>query len=297
VLVLGKTNDDKGAQLEQIAQAMLSAKGFQNIELNSVGTGGAEYDVTAEWVGLGVADPVTVSAVGECKARKDPINMDDWQKFLGKVYIESQKAGHEMLGLFITTSGVNSNVASSYKELRRLGKHLELVRETEIESFLRKAYGVCSLQAATGSAGRFTNRVVTSIEFCYYGKNCYWLVAFEEGAYSLLDAAGQPLKGERLKLMRRLISGATSLKKFIDLYKEREGQRRGVWVQKHVIARLMLYQGSISEEDLLRDSDFTAEEVRSAASALAERNWLKPSTAGYVLPPLMMKAGMRILLT
>jgi hypothetical protein len=42
VLILGKTNDANGTQLEQIPQAMFSAKEFQNIELNSVGTGGAE---------------------------------------------------------------------------------------------------------------------------------------------------------------------------------------------------------------------------------------------------------------
>jgi hypothetical protein len=280
VLVLGKTNKDKGTQLEQIAQAMLSAKGFQNIELNSVGTGGAEYDVTADWGGVGVANPVTINVVGECKARKDPVNMDDWQKFLGKVYIESQKAGHEMLGLFITTSGVNTNVAASYRELRRQGKHLELVREIEIESFLRKEYGVCSLQQATGSVAKLTKRTLTSIELCYHSRNCYWLITFEKGTYALLDVAGHPLQGEQLKLIRHLINQATSLKRFIDLYEEKEAQRRNQWAQKHVIARLMLYNGAISETDLLKDSDFTAEEIRTATTTLAKRNWLEVISDG-----------------
>lgn len=46
MLILGKDSNDKGSQLEQIAQTMLSSKGYENIKLRAVGPGEAEYDVT-----------------------------------------------------------------------------------------------------------------------------------------------------------------------------------------------------------------------------------------------------------
>jgi hypothetical protein len=43
MLILGKDSNDKGSQLEQIAQIMLSSKGYENIKLRAVCPGEAEY--------------------------------------------------------------------------------------------------------------------------------------------------------------------------------------------------------------------------------------------------------------
>lgn len=41
MLILGNDSNDKGSQLEQIAQTMLSSKGYENIKLRAVGPGGS----------------------------------------------------------------------------------------------------------------------------------------------------------------------------------------------------------------------------------------------------------------
>ena len=50
-----KTMQFLAQQLEQVARAMLSARGFRKVTHNAVDTGAAEYDVTAEWRGSGRA--------------------------------------------------------------------------------------------------------------------------------------------------------------------------------------------------------------------------------------------------
>jgi hypothetical protein len=230
---------------------MLSARGFRKVTLNAVDTGAAEYDVTAEWRGSGWASRRVLPVLGECKARKDPINMNDWQKFLGKVYAKTEKR-REVYGLFITTSTPNGNVASSYEKQRRQGKRLEFIGATEIEEYLKSAYSVCSLQQATALVTKFTKRAVTSIDLCYHDGACYWLIAFEEGAYTVLDAAGQPLKADKLKRLRPLLRPVAAVKKLINMYDEAEPLRRSLRAQKHDLARLMLYGGGIRESDLLK---------------------------------------------
>ena len=45
--ILGKNTDDKGTQLEQLTERLLSYQGLVNIQLSVIGSGGNEVDVTA----------------------------------------------------------------------------------------------------------------------------------------------------------------------------------------------------------------------------------------------------------
>ena len=277
LLILGKTNDDKGTQLEQIARTMLSSKGYQSIKLNPVGAGGAEYDVVAEYVMPLAVGTRIVKVIGECKARKDQVNMTDWQKFMGKIFLEEVKSKYPVTGLFIAATGFNSYVASSYEELCQHRDNLTLVGEQDIEEFLRQQYAVCSVQQVANSAAMFTSRTTTTVELCYYDTTCYWLMAFEKGVYSLFDAGGKPLQGDSLPQLQTLIKAATSLHAFVDLDEEAEARRRGVAAQKHVLARLMLYAGHVDEPTLVEDSESTPEEIGAAVVALSGRKWLESS--------------------
>ena len=297
MLILGKTNDDKGKQLEQLAGGMLEVKGYRNIRFNTTGAGGAEYDVTGEFsvppVGRGRARRIKI--VGECKARKDPANMTDWQKFLGKIYLEELKRPEQISGVFIAVSGYNSPVASSYEEVSERRNTIELVGEDDIQEFLLEKYKVCSLQQVATGVSRFTERTSTSIELCYYDRNCYWLVAFEKGAYTLFDALGQSLQEEALGDLRGMIETATALDTFVDLQNENAARRRGTFAQKQVLGRLMFLAGSGTNEQMFApsllldkptessppiqlpalDPPFSEEELIEAASALEERGWIE----------------------
>jgi hypothetical protein len=248
MLILGKDSNDKGSQLEQIAQTMLSSKGYENIKLRAVGPGGAEYDVTGEYVMPMGPETRRIKIIGECKAHKDPIDMTDWQKFVGKVYLESVRKNFSVTGLFIAASGVNSRVASSYEELKEHRDNIVLIDGPDVEEFLKKEYSVCSLQAAAATTVKFTDRGATSFNLCYYQRACYWAVVFEKGAYTILTAAGQPLRGDKLPEVRELVETLEGLTTFVDLYEEAEALRRRIYAQKHVLARLMLAQGSVIDE-------------------------------------------------
>lgn len=274
MLILGKSNDDKGTQLEHIARKMLSTRGYQNITLNAIGAGGAEYDISGEYIMQLVANIRRVKVIGECKARKDTVNMTDWQKFLGKVYLESIKRKQEVTGLFIAASGFNSYVASSYEELREHKENIELIGETDIEDFLRKEYSVTSIQEVVEMLGSFTTRTVTFIELCYYQQVCYWMITFDKGIYTLLDATGQPLQGDMLQDIQYLIELITSQNTFVDLYAEVEAKLRSLQVQKHILSRLMSYNGVINYEDIVENSIFTIDEIKAASKILAEHGWI-----------------------
>lgn len=278
MLVLGQDGNDKGTQLEQIAQMMLSDKGFQHITLNAVRAGSAEYDVTAVYVmpGLGSGAGRRIGVVGECKARKDPITMDDWQKFMGKVSLEENTKGHAVQGLFITTSELKSTVVSCYEELlARPNNNIELVDATQIENFLKDKYSVCSLQKVVGALANFTDKTATSIDLCYYQHACYWLVKFGRAEYTLMDSGGRPLQGESLDVIRGLIEKEEASTTFVSLDEEAEARRRRFQVQQHVLARLMLYNGALGEAELLANASVTPEELHAAVAALEEKGWLK----------------------
>jgi hypothetical protein len=278
MLVLGQDGNDKGTQLEQIAQAMLSDKGFQNITLNAVRAGSAEYDVTAVYVmpGLGSGAGRRISVVGECKARKDAINMDDWQKFMGKVILETITKGHDVQGLFITTSELRSTVTSCYEELLvHPNNNIELVDATQIENFLKNKYSVCSLQKIAGLLSNFTDKAATSIDLCYYQQACYWLVKFGKAGYTLLDSEGKPLQGESLDEIRGLIEKDEASTTFVNLNEEAEARRRSIHVQQHILARLMLYNGVLGETELFENASVSPEELHAAISLLEEKGWLE----------------------
>ena len=63
----------------------------KNLLTHEIGSGGNEIDVVAEkhMTNFGVSK--TYPLICECKAHENPVNMNDWLKFLGKVYKEKGK--------------------------------------------------------------------------------------------------------------------------------------------------------------------------------------------------------------
>ena len=289
MIILGKDRNDKGKQLEQIARTMLTSKGYENIKLNPVGPGGCEYDVTGDYVmPIGVKTR-RIKIIGECKAHLDPIDMTDWQKFLGKVYLESVRKKFTIAGLFIAASGVNRRVASSYEELREHQDNIELVDGSDIEEFLKQEYSVCGLQAVAATVTKFTDRGATAFNLCYYRMTCYWIVVFEKGVYTILTAAGHPLSSDKLPEVRGPLEHTEGLTRFVDMYEEAEATRRRIYAQKHSLAQLMLAQGNVIDETgllnesplgLLEGPPFTPEELNSATSLLAQQGWLESALEG-----------------
>src|SRR5262249_3138944 len=128
MLVFGRNNDDKGAQLEHLATRILAHLGYFDIVVNRRGPGGDEIDVTAEYRFPALDSLKKRRLVCECKAQATPINMTDWEKFLGKVYVEETVSDHqEVQACMIALAGANGNVVGSYDLLRRRRDSLSLI--------------------------------------------------------------------------------------------------------------------------------------------------------------------------
>ena len=91
LLLLEQNKDKKGTLLETIVKVLLSSYGYDYVATNEIGSGGNEIDVVAEkhMTNFGVSK--TYPLICECKAHENPVNMNDWLKFLGKVYKDKGK--------------------------------------------------------------------------------------------------------------------------------------------------------------------------------------------------------------
>lgn len=280
LFILGTNTDDKGTQLEQLGQDMLASRGYRNLTLNAVGPGGAEYDVTGEREPPGATGAPPLFVLGECKAWQDPVNMDAWQKFLGKLLAEHVRRGTPIQGIFMALSGVNGNVASSYDELRKNGLEVELIRNTELEEFLDQHYNVIDIKQTVRALSKYTTRKVMAVELCYYGRACYRLVRFDSDRYTLLDASGEPLRDDELEKIKKLVDAAPAPGKYLDLPAEAEAQKRFTVARKYVLSCLMRDDGQteilvLEKGNPAARADFSPAEIQDALSSLSTVGWVE----------------------
>ncbi len=86
--ILGNTPKEKGGQLESLARLLLEKREFTNLVVNDISSGGHEIDVRGDRVVASLDQQQVYRVICECKARKSPVDMTDWLKFLGKVYVQ-----------------------------------------------------------------------------------------------------------------------------------------------------------------------------------------------------------------
>jgi hypothetical protein len=273
MIILGRSNDDKGTQLEQLTESILRRRGFRNIRCNHIGEGGTEIDAHAEYPlpAMGLTD--FRPHVCECKAHATAIGSTDWLKFLGKIYTEEAASGREVSGTFIALSGVNGNVAGHYNSLRERGKSVELIDGDLLEAELHELCGLCKQTVVDSTIKRFTTRSVRRIEIFYYARQAGWLVIFGDEDYSLLNADGSLMEaGPQCDALMSMIGNSQSVKAFIDLQQEVEGARRRLNARIALISAII--QGSGVAEttkivDTLGDQvGLTSQDIKDAAQAL-----------------------------
>src|SRR5882724_8414106 len=98
LLILGKTNDDKGCQLEGLTKRLLICQGFKKVTTSKIGPGGHEIDVEAISQITSLTHSETHRLYCECKAYQLPIDINDWLKFLGKMMSFSLQQGEKLTG-------------------------------------------------------------------------------------------------------------------------------------------------------------------------------------------------------
>lgn len=268
-VVLGRNPDDKGAQLEALAVAILKHLGYCSITVNEISAGGHEIDVRAEYAvpspGGGKQHPV----ICECKAHDRAIVTADWLKFLGKMFTEECCSRSQPFGCLIALGGANGNVLGAYRTVRETTERVELIAGERLFGLLQQLFDLPAVDRIEARVRSITERRVTSVRLCYYEKTVYWMVGFPGDGYSLLRVSGRPLSTTDVAAVMPAASSSAIPGSFVDLVEETLGKKRKEYIEKCVLAGLMLAGGKATLPALKTEcSSLPADENGRASTPL-----------------------------
>ncbi|MET4538346.1 hypothetical protein ABIE37_000101 [Arthrobacter bambusae] len=207
MLVLGKTADDKGAQLEALVRRILQHQGYKKVRLNVVGAGGNELDVKGIHELLVFDEVQETPVLCEAKAYADPVNMPTWQKFLGKLFLERLEHKN-VIGMLVALSGVNGNVAGSYESLRQRDRSVFVVDGDVMVEHSEKSDEIGALDTVKQAVVERFHKEPERMDPAYYGGDFYWVVRWKNDEYSIVDAHGRMLPVQDLEALRPACEGS-----------------------------------------------------------------------------------------
>lgn len=253
--IVGANNDDKGTQLEELTTAILQKQGYVNISTNAINSGGSEIDAIAVHKNhLGVTE-VEYPVICECKAHNKPINITDWLKFIGKIYIERFKSP-QTIGLLIALSGANGNVIGSYSELKK-HQFVHLIANDDLVTLLMSEYKLSAPNDIENHISQYTNKYIAEIGLVYYAKSVYWVVNFIDGGFTLLNHCGETLNEQALDNVLQLLYSDTTFTGYIDIKAEYAAVIRQTSIDKLALSILMDEMEVFSFQELLAKTQAT----------------------------------------
>ena len=182
---IGNSKEEKGHQLEWLTQAILHNQGGEDVICNAVGTGGNEIDVSARLRHPLMSETIVIPVICECKAHKDPIGMDDWQKFIGKTTIKARE-NSRTLGIMISLSGAKSTVQSDYDAIKTKGdKTVFLYAGDKLAELVQKIFGIEREDGIRQLVESKLNTPVSEVSLICYKEHFIWYVALDEDKYTL----------------------------------------------------------------------------------------------------------------
>lgn len=230
VFVYGKTNDDKGTQLEALTSAILKSMGY-TVTRNEVKSGGNELDVVAT-----KREPIggDVCLICECKAHNALISMNDWLKFIGKLHLEQRK-NQLTYGLMIALSGANGNVLGSYKDIKS-DNYVTLITNEELLSQINYVHQMSSEKQVADFVSQYTRKDVVDTNVVYYENLFYWYICFPNGQYTILKDDLSNVDDDNLDSFKELIESQTDSRLYIDIKEEQEAIQRRALIRSLVLS-------------------------------------------------------------
>ena len=277
MIILGLNSDDVGTQLEHLARQLLQHHGYQNIELNAVGAGGQELDVTAEFPlpNVGGAAAAPEQLIGECKAHQARIALPEWLKFIGKLHVAGVTTHQPRRGLFVALNGVNPNVRESFRQLLAEGARLTLLEGDDLLAEALQVFGGIKRAEAVAALGRMTSRQFVKLDVAYRDERLYWIFTFGDGSVAVLNSDGSVLTAEETLGITPHLNSRLENAPLVDLVAEKQAQERLAAIQKLCIASLFQSGGNQTEADLRHAPQaFSEAEVTAALKALEDRGWI-----------------------
>lgn len=252
VFVFGKSADDKGHQLETLMAAILRNLGYSKIILNERGAGGHEVDVTAT-----KKEPIgeDTTLICECKAHKSLVEMTDWLKFVGKIYMAHRKDSRA-LGLMVALSGVNGSVMGNYKDIKE-DKFITLITNEDIYEYITRLHPMLPEEDVVRYVNQYTRKDVVNVNIIYYDNLFYWQICFPNGEYTILKDDLSSIDEGRLVLFSEMIESQTDSRLYVDIIKEQEAIQRRSFIrslilsytldQAHTLNEIMDWMNSIRD--------------------------------------------------
>lgn len=248
ILAAGK--DAKGTQLEYLTKTILESLGYEYVATNVVGAGGDEIDVTAKMLIPSIGGNQEYPLICECKAHESPININDWDKFLGKVF-KHQKENHQTRGLMIALSDANGNVKGEIAEQKY--QDVLLLQGADLIKPLSNAFSLEDEKIAREEVSHLTSETVVGIDLVLFEKEIYWLFTFANGQFSIFDKKYNSLhpkyESSLLPLLEKYSTFQASSYK--NVRREYELRERRIFVRATISWHLM--QGSMTYQDAISD--------------------------------------------
>lgn len=257
LIILGKTTEEKGAELEKLCSRLFIKLGYKNITLNAVGSGAAEYDVYAEKITAdegGVIESIPIFA--ECKAYKNPCNNDHWQKFLGKYAIESAQ-NLKVEAYFVALSDVNGNVWKAASDFLKSNNRVHIIAKDQLIEFLEQEFDLIRAYELRIYANLYSNRAVDTVDLILLNNTIFWLVRYNSTDFTLFTADNKPLtECEYIKIKEYF--NEKDFYKFIDLIAEKERLERILSIKGFILSCALLEIGDSQDKinDYLSKSNF-----------------------------------------
>lgn len=251
MIIFGKNSDDKGTQLEILTQTLLGELGYSNITRNEISSGGEEIDVTGEYIIPGLGSHKICKMICECKAYKNVTNMDQWLKFLGKVFVEETRRHEDVFGVFIALSGVNGYVKGNYEDIKSYRHNISIVIGEDLKKLLSQHYVIKDIKDVYKNIGKYTYKCIVGNDICYYQDKVYYLIRFENEETTLVNSLGDPISVEELSRLNEALRNIIDMTKYIDLRNEEKNTQRRFYIRKIIISEFVINNGELPLERLL----------------------------------------------
>ena len=248
---LGNSKEEKGHQLELITQAILRHQGYVNVTCNAVGSGGNEIDVSARYHQSILAADIDIPVICECKAHKTPIDMDAWQKFIGKRAIAARENANTV-GVMIALTGVKPTVSSDYENVKsNTPRNIFLHSEEDIIPILQEYFNVEEERAIKELMEQELQRAVLHIYLLCYKQHFIWYVELTDHTYTLYSHSiiwsDQDIVMLQNLLEKEKIVGTQA---FFN-YWERERQQHELQLVQMQLIGLLSVRGSMPIDDVI----------------------------------------------
>jgi hypothetical protein len=254
LIILGRTSDNKGTQLEKLTASILEEQGYTNIYTNVVNAGASEVDIKADYKLQFLSKIVTREVIGECKAYSKPISLPDWLKFLGKIF-SAELSGTQVQGCFIALSGVNGNVVGHFDTVKLKRPDIILLAGEDLNNLLQQHFEVKNINDIQAIIQRQTAKNPINYAICYYEGKFYWRVSFAENSYTLLKGDGTLIATNDISLLHDLVIKESDLLTYIDLLAEKNSSERHELLCQYITSTLLIENLFLNANEVLSKVD------------------------------------------